>query len=111
MSGKGGVDIRAGGEGGISDDDRDNVRRGVGGYEGGSVAGEAGGEATGSGDIRRGGGGYNGDAVGGKAGGGTEEVDSVYKRVEALEKKIARNTGFCRPDFTDCCSLPLYFLI
>ena len=81
MAGKDGLNMVAGGG-----ESEEELMRGEGGYNGGSVAGEAGGEATGSGGIRRGVGGYNGEAetTGGVSGTGGE----VRELIKALEQRI-----------------------
>ena len=50
MSGKGGVDIRAGG---ISEDEVEDVRRGEGGYDGEAVASQAGGGPGGEASVQQ----------------------------------------------------------
>ena len=73
MSGKSGLDIRAG----VDGEDVEELTRGEGGYEGGA-----------QGEVRRGGEGYNGGAVGGSAGSESEGAVRVQERIDAPERKI-----------------------
>ena len=74
MSGKSGLEVKAG----VDGEDVEELTRGEGGYEGGA-----------QGEVRRGEDGYNGGTVGGNAGSDSGGAVNVQQRIEALERKIA----------------------